>query len=76
MTKNLPKLFKGQQDHIWNQQEVLKLLKDNVVMAHNRMKQQADQHHNEREFEVEEWVFLRLQSYKHMSLKQKKRTIN
>jgi hypothetical protein len=39
-------------DHIGDHQEALKLLKDNLVMAQNRMKQQAYQHHNEREFEV------------------------
>ena len=42
-------------------------------MAQNHMKQQADQHHSERSFEVGDWVFLRLQSYKHMSLKQAKK---
>jgi hypothetical protein len=42
-------------------------------MAQNRMKQQADQHHSERSFEVGDWVFLRLQPYKQMSLKQAKK---
>jgi hypothetical protein len=36
------------------------------------MKQQADQHRSERSFEVGDWVFLRLQPYKQMSLKQAK----
>jgi hypothetical protein len=58
------------EDPIGNQQEVLKLLKDNLVMAQNRMKQQAYQHQSEREFKVGDWVFLRLQPYKKMSLKQ------
>jgi hypothetical protein len=57
------------EDHIRNQQEVIKILKDNMVMAQNRMKQQVDQHHREREFEVGGWVFLRLQPYKQISLK-------
>jgi hypothetical protein len=48
------------EDHIRHQQEVLKLLNDNLVITQNRMKQQADQHHNEREFEVGDWVFFRL----------------
>jgi hypothetical protein len=61
------------EDHIEHQQEVLKLLKDNLVTTQNRMKQQVDQHHNEREFEVGDWVFLRLQPYKQMSLKQQKK---
>lgn len=34
------------------------------------MKQQVDQHCSERSFEEGDWVFLRLQPYKHMSLKQ------
>jgi hypothetical protein len=37
------------------------------------MKQQADQHHIERSFEVGDWVFLRLQPYKQMTLKQAKK---
>jgi hypothetical protein len=42
-------------------------------MAHNRMKQQEDQHRSERSFEVGDWVFLRLVPYKGMSLKQSKK---
>jgi hypothetical protein len=41
-------------------------------MAQNKMKQQADQHRCEREFDVGHWVFLRLQPYKQVSLKRKK----
>jgi hypothetical protein len=40
------------EDHIGNQDEVLKLLKEKLVMAQNRMKQQVDQCHSERKFEV------------------------
>lgn len=36
------------------------------------MKQQADQHCTEREFEEGDWVFDRLQPYKQLSLKQGK----
>ena len=32
------------------------------------MKQQVYQHHNERSFDVGDWVFLRLQPYKQMCL--------
>jgi hypothetical protein len=42
-------------------------------MEHNRMKQQEDQNRSERSFEVGDWVFLRLQQYKEMSLKQAKK---
>jgi hypothetical protein len=52
------------EDHIENQQEVVQILKDNLTMAQNCMKQQADQHRSERSFEVGDWVFLRLQPYK------------
>jgi hypothetical protein len=49
------------EDHIKYQQQVIQLLKDNLTMAHNHMKQQAYQHYRERSFEVGDWVFLRLQ---------------
>ena len=61
------------EDHIENQQQVLQLLKDNLTLAQNRMKQQVDQHHSERSFDVGDWVFLWLQPYKKMSLKQAKK---
>ena len=47
-------------DHIEHQQQVLQLLKDNATLVQNQMKQQIDQHHNERIFDVGDWVFLRL----------------
>ena len=61
--------------HIEHQQEVLQLLKDNLNLAQNRMKQQADQHRSKRSFDVGDWVFFRLQPYKQMSLKQAKKDI-
>jgi hypothetical protein len=61
------------EDHIENQQQILQILRDNLTMVQNRMKQQADQHRSERSFEVGDWVFLRLQPYKQMSLKQAKK---
>ena len=39
-------------------------------MAQNHMKQQVDQHRTEREFELVDWVFVRFQPYKQLSLKQ------
>jgi hypothetical protein len=44
-----------------------------LVMIQNRMKQQVDQHHSEREFEVGDWVFLRIKPYKQISFKQQKK---
>ena len=61
------------EDHIEHQQEVLQLLKDNLNLAQNRMKQQANQHRSERSFDVGDWVFLWLQLYKQISLKQAKK---
>jgi hypothetical protein len=40
------------EDHIEHQEQVLQILKDNLTMARNCMKQQADQHRSERSFEV------------------------
>ena len=37
------------------------------------MKQQTDQQHNERSFDVGDWVLLQLQPYKKMSLKEAKK---
>jgi hypothetical protein len=59
--------------HIKHQQQVLQILKDNLTMAQNHMKQQEDQHRSERSSELGDWVFLRLQPYKQMSLKQDKK---
>jgi hypothetical protein len=47
----------------------LAALKDNLLMAQNRMKQQEDQHRSERVFQEGDQVFLRLQTYKQTSLK-------
>jgi hypothetical protein len=55
--------------HIEHQQSVLQLLKVNLTMAQNHMKQQVDKHRSETCFEVGDWVFLRLQPYKPMFLK-------
>ena len=57
-------------DHLEENQKVVQLLKENLTVARNRMKQQAYLHRSEREFEVGEWVFVRLQPYKQLSLKQ------
>ena len=59
--------------HIKHQQQLLQLLKDNLTLAQNRMKQQADKHRSEINFDVGDWVFLRLQPYKQISLKQAKK---
>ena len=47
-------------DHIEHQQQVLQLLKDHATSVQNQMKQQVDQHHSEKCFDVGDWVFLLL----------------
>jgi hypothetical protein len=46
----------------------ISLLKEHLQLAQNRMKTQADKHHTERVFEEGDWVYLRLQPYRHKSL--------
>ena len=62
--------------HIEHQQEFLQLLKDNLNLAQNRMKQQADQHRSERSFGIGDWVFLRLQKDKKNVTSNIRRIIN
>ena len=47
--------------HMKHQQKFLQLLKDNLNLSKNWMKQQAYQHRSEWSFNVGGWVFLRLQ---------------
>ena len=63
LQKVLENNYKAQamEDHIENQKQVLQLLKDILTLAQNRMKQQENQHHIERCFDVGDWVFLWLQ---------------
>ena len=62
---NAPEL----RNQVEKSQKTIDLLKDNLIKAQNCMRQQADQHRTEREFEVGDWVFVRLQPYKQVSLK-------
>ena len=55
--------------HLKENQKVVQILKENINTARNRMKRQADRHRTERKFEVGDWVFVRLQPYKQLSLK-------
>ena len=61
------------EDYMERQQQVLQLLKENLNLAQNRIKQQAYQHCSEQSFNVGDWVFLRLPPYKQMSLKNTKK---
>jgi hypothetical protein len=58
-------------DWIRESQEILKLLKENLQTAQNRQKMSADRQRIERNFEVGDLVFLRLQPYRQSSLKKR-----
>ena len=45
-------MFQPVQDHMKHQKQFFQLLKEKLNLAQNRMKQQADQHHNEQSFNV------------------------
>jgi hypothetical protein len=51
-------------DWITESQEILKLLKETLQTTQNRQKMSADRHRIERNFEVGDLVFLRLQPYR------------
>ncbi|XP_026445458.1 uncharacterized protein LOC113346084 [Papaver somniferum] len=48
----------------------LKLLKSHLHDAQSRMKKYADSHRTERSFSVDDWVYLRLQSYRQTTVSQ------
>jgi hypothetical protein len=60
-------------DWIIESLEILKVLKENLQMAHNRKKVHADRHRVDCSFGVGDLVFLRLQPYRQSSLKKRKR---
>lgn len=55
-------------DHFRRHHSVIQVLKDNLCRAQNRMKQYTDQRRSERNFDIGDWVFLRLQSYRQMTV--------
>ena len=52
--------------------QILEVLKQNLIIAQERMNFQADKHRSERSFEVGDWVYLRLQPYRQQSLTHQK----
>jgi hypothetical protein len=47
------------------------VIKQNLLIAQHRMKQQAGKHHQERQFSVGDWVYLKLQPYIQQSVAKK-----
>ena len=50
-----------------NKARIIKILKENLSCARNRMTQQANLHRKDKEFEVDQWVYLKLQPYRQSS---------
>lgn len=50
-------------------QDILRVLKENLEMAHNRQKKYYDQHRAERSYDMGDMVYLRLQPFRQSSLK-------
>nr|GEV71841.1 reverse transcriptase [Tanacetum cinerariifolium] len=51
-------------------EEAIKVLKFYLKRLQDRMRNQANKHMTDRQFEVDEWVYLKLQPYKKVSIKQ------
>ena len=49
----------------------MKVFRDNLQVAQNRQNQYVDQHRMERQFQVNDWVYLRLHPYKQTNIKGK-----
>jgi hypothetical protein len=56
-------------DWVQQSQDILRELKDHLQRAQNQKKVQADKHRVEHTFEVGDLVYLRLQPYRHASIK-------
>ncbi|KAF5475784.1 hypothetical protein F2P56_007554 [Juglans regia] len=51
-----------------SREQILDILKTNMLLAQERMKFQYDKQHTERAFAVGDWVYLRVQPYRQKSL--------
>ena len=57
-------MFQEVEECINHEKEVLQLLNENLDLAQNKVKQQANQHRNESHFEFRDLVFERIQLWK------------
>lgn len=60
---------KAVEEVLLDRDQVNKVLKDNLHLARERMKLQVDKHRTERSFEINDWVLLKLQPYRQISVK-------
>lgn len=49
-------------------EQTIKMLKNNLCKAHNRMQQLANKKRSERSFDEGDWVYLKLQQYRQSSV--------
>ena len=56
-------------DALHTKNNILHILKDNMILSQNKMNQHVDKHRSKHSFEVGDYVFIQLQPYKHTSLK-------
>ncbi|XP_059458363.1 uncharacterized protein LOC132187956 [Corylus avellana] len=59
------------EDQLQTRDHLLQLLKENIQRSQDRMKRYADLKRTERSFQEGDWVYLRLQPYRQLSLKLK-----
>lgn len=67
----IPKTARVQavEDELYARDRTIKLLKDHLSLAQERMKHYADKKRSEMHFEVGDWVLLKLQPYKQISVR-------
>jgi len=53
---------------IWTQEEIATILHKNLRKAHERMQLYANKNKTSKEFEVGDWVYLKLQQFKQQSI--------
>ncbi|KAJ0565851.1 putative nucleotidyltransferase, Ribonuclease H [Helianthus annuus] len=56
-------------DFMIRREETIRLLKQSLEKAQNRLRQQANKHRSDRVFAVGDWVFLKLQNYVQSSIR-------
>lgn len=56
------------QKFLVERQRLSRILKDQLLLAQQRMKQFADSKRTEREFQAGDWVFMKLQPYRQLSM--------
>lgn len=59
---------------VQDRQQMLAILKENMTLTQQRMKKYADTHRSERQFDVGDWVFIKMQPFKVGNTMLKRRT--